>query len=270
MKTAGPADAVDLTTPSASPAQRRGQEKGYIQRGTLLSSIRCTVVAKKTCRYVEALERQQSQLVAGLRGLYRCLQNRQGWPGQPLEEVEGGHPLTHDILERLDLLHPSSSTSSICEDSVENLKRMQQKLLGIEMSLVRSRDLDLGGSHAESCPPLDEATTVESFPIKAHLFPTQCQDVWLADRELPADWLTQANDVAPEASQISWKMLLNDMTMTDQQAGSSHPLNELADFEEFSQPAICDRVYSDNNPTPDWNDIHHLDLSNLLQTPFSA
>ena len=36
--------------------------------------------------YVELLEQQQVQLVAGLRDLYTRLQNGQSWPGQPLRE----------------------------------------------------------------------------------------------------------------------------------------------------------------------------------------
>merc|ERR1712029_1246389 len=54
--------------------------------------------------YVEMLEQQQSQLVAGLRELYSKLRDGQPWPGAPLREAHGGHPLTHDILERLELL----------------------------------------------------------------------------------------------------------------------------------------------------------------------
>ncbi|KAK7178195.1 hypothetical protein PSPO01_15761 [Paraphaeosphaeria sporulosa] len=59
------------------------------------------------------LEQQQTQLVAGLRELYGRLRNGQCWPGQPLCDAQSGHPLTHDILERLDLLHSSNHESSV-------------------------------------------------------------------------------------------------------------------------------------------------------------
>lgn len=219
------------------------------------------------------LERQQSQLVAGLQSLYGCLQNRQGWPGQPLREVEGGHPLTHDILERLDLLHPSSSNSSSGQDSEEDSEGMEQKLLGIEMSLVRSRvpmDLDSGDRHIQSCSSFEGATTVESFPIKEHLSSTQAQGAWLVEREPPADWLTRANDGAPEAPQISWKALRNEITISDEQPVFRLPPDTVFDLEDFSQPTVYDRVYSSNLAMPDWSDVSYLDLNNLPQAPLSA
>jgi hypothetical protein len=74
------------------------------------------------------LEQQQTQLVAGLRELYSMLQSGQSWPGAPLREASGGYPLTHDILERLDLLH-SSDAGSNYEGFEEDCNRMQQKLL---------------------------------------------------------------------------------------------------------------------------------------------
>jgi len=51
------------------------------------------------------LERQQFKLVAGLRKLYCLLQKKEEWPGPPLQELSEGFPLTHDILERLGVLH---------------------------------------------------------------------------------------------------------------------------------------------------------------------
>jgi hypothetical protein len=81
-----------------------------------------------TNRYVEMLEQQQAQLVAAIRELYHRLNKGQGWPGQPLDEAHNGHPLTHDILERLDLLHPTSDSDSNFEFE-EDPNRMQQKLV---------------------------------------------------------------------------------------------------------------------------------------------
>ena len=85
------------------------------------------------------LEQQQTQLVAGLRELYSRLQNGQGWPGQPLREAQGGHPLTHDILERLDLLH-SSEGGGHYEGFEEDCNRMQQKLLERGAPYTRRRE----------------------------------------------------------------------------------------------------------------------------------
>ncbi|EON65146.1 hypothetical protein W97_04383 [Coniosporium apollinis CBS 100218] len=79
--------------------------------------------------YVEMLEQQQGQLVAGLRELYRRLQSGEGWPGSPLPNAQNGHPLTHNILERLDLLHLFDETISNYEGFEEDCTRMQQRLL---------------------------------------------------------------------------------------------------------------------------------------------
>ena len=98
---------------------RKGTHRSYCGRAQLLTHP----------SYVEMLEQQQSQLVAGLRELYNRLQTGQGWPGQPLREAQGGHPLTHDILERLDLLHASSDSNGNYEGFEEDCSRMQQKLL---------------------------------------------------------------------------------------------------------------------------------------------
>lgn len=78
-------------------------------------------------RYVEMLEQQQAQLVAGLRELYRRLNDGESWPGAPLAEQQGGHPLTHDILERLDLLQPKDGSTQY-EPFEEDFTRMEKRL----------------------------------------------------------------------------------------------------------------------------------------------
>jgi hypothetical protein len=122
-------------------------------------------------RYVEMLEQQQSQLVAGLRELYRKLQARESWPGSPLENVLDGHPLTHDILERLDLLHSSPDSPIKQEGFEEDLSRLQQRLIESGASLVRRRgsvssDSDPGLAHSEAShdtPPMPAMSYVEPF-----------------------------------------------------------------------------------------------------------
>ena len=104
------------------------------------------------------LEQQQAQIVAGMRELYRRLRTGEGWPGAWLEEFQisdntgsinvsksnTSHPLTHDILERLNLLHIRSGeeAGSPINDNVgrafsqqrfddfdENCTRLQQRLI---------------------------------------------------------------------------------------------------------------------------------------------
>ena len=68
------------------------------------------------------LEQQQAQLVSGLREMYRRLQAGENWPGKPLKQSHGGFPLTHDILERLNVLHADSPmTHDAFEDDLEAL-----------------------------------------------------------------------------------------------------------------------------------------------------
>lgn len=74
------------------------------------------------------LEQQQSQLVAGLRELYRRLQEGENWPGKPLKKnAIGGHPLTHDILERLDLLHSTNDMPIKHEGFEDDLSVLQEQ-----------------------------------------------------------------------------------------------------------------------------------------------
>jgi hypothetical protein len=75
------------------------------------------------------LEQQQAQLVTGLRELYRRLQAGEEWPGMPLKEYHGGHPLTHDILERLDLLHSTTDMPIKHEGFDEDLALLQRRCM---------------------------------------------------------------------------------------------------------------------------------------------
>ena len=75
-------------------------------------------------RYVEMLEQQQLQLVNGLQELYERLVNQQGWKGAPLDNSSNGHPLTHDILERLGALKTDSQISyEVFEDNVDAMRK---------------------------------------------------------------------------------------------------------------------------------------------------
>jgi hypothetical protein len=85
------------------------------------------------------LEQQQAQLVAGLRELYRRLHAGEGWPGTALNDALNGQPLTHDILERLDLLHMQTENHGMTDGFEEDTESMQRKLIESGASLVRRR-----------------------------------------------------------------------------------------------------------------------------------
>ena len=71
------------------------------------------------------LEQQQSQLVAGLQETYRRLMDGNLWPGAALSESEG-HPLTHDILARLNIVSSKADADDMFEEDCEKL---QQRLV---------------------------------------------------------------------------------------------------------------------------------------------
>ncbi|KAI9799187.1 MAG: hypothetical protein M1833_004227 [Piccolia ochrophora] len=76
--------------------------------------------------YVELLEQQQAQLVSGLQELYKRTKNGEGWAGGPLKDTELGHPLTHDILDRLGSLQQGRQGGP--EAFEEDTSLLQQRL----------------------------------------------------------------------------------------------------------------------------------------------
>lgn len=97
------------------------------------------------------LEHQQSQIVAGLRQTYRILLEQGKWPGSALKEYDG-HPLTHDILERLGILHfhGDGPDSPAFEDDLEKLQDRLITENGVSTSRQRRHS-----------PPSDEEPELE-------------------------------------------------------------------------------------------------------------
>jgi len=120
--------------------------------------------------YVEMLEQQQSQLVAGIREMYRRLQNGDDWPGAPLQDYEG-YPLTHDILERLDVLHMTGENPIKSEGFEDDFNRLQERLLEGGAGYVHhhhragsvSSDSEPGLSHADSPRDTPTSRSLSSF-----------------------------------------------------------------------------------------------------------
>ncbi|KAL8831651.1 MAG: hypothetical protein Q9170_005205 [Blastenia crenularia] len=97
------------------------------------------------------LEQQQAQLVNALQELYRRITNKEGWKGDLLDTSASGHPLTHDILERLDALRIDGHVSP--DRFEENTEILQQKLLAdgaVHIKRQLSPDSD---SDEEDAPP---------------------------------------------------------------------------------------------------------------------
>jgi hypothetical protein len=87
--------------------------------------------------YVEMLEQQQTQLVTGLHELYALVISDAGWKGAPLKESANGHPLVHDILERLGALKVESKVGF--EASEEDFHILRQKLASETGGIISPR-----------------------------------------------------------------------------------------------------------------------------------
>lgn len=99
--------------------------------------------------YVEMLESQQAQLVAGLQELYKRVQNGHGWPGSALKETSSGSPLTHDILERLGALKQDGNATH--DTFEEDLNTLQQRLIADGAGFMQRQPSH--DSHTDSSAP---------------------------------------------------------------------------------------------------------------------
>jgi len=239
--------------------------------------------------YVEMLEQQQTQLVAGLRELYSRLQKGESWPGQPLREAPGGHPLTHDILERLDLLHPSSDNSSNYEGFEEDCNRMQQKLLESGAPFTRRRgslSSDSEHGHASSSSSYNGTTPTRSFAFDSPFarnnapptppmnspFPRQSQLVPQVKQEAPMVSPTFMNTSALDPSALSRTGWMNDSIMMDEPVDFSKPMYGFDTFTSYDQSMMVDSIaINPNDPMmPDWSSPNDLDFSSFIQNPVGA
>jgi len=122
--------------------------------------------------YVEMLESQQAQLVAGLQELYRRAKNGQGWTGPSLKETSHGTFLTHDILEALGALNQEGCSETFEED----LNTLQQKMVANGASLMHrepSLDTSSESDHTSSFDSMSQKRPKFTDPFSAsHLPPT--------------------------------------------------------------------------------------------------
>lgn len=238
--------------------------------------------------YVEMLEQQQAQLVAGLRELYTRLQTGQGWPGQPLREAQGGHPLTHDILERLDLLHGPNENGGNYEGFEEDCCRMQHKLLERGAPLSRRRgsvssDSEHGHTSSPSSysgtPTARQISFTDPFarnnapptPPMNSPFPRQSQMTAPIKQESPmvSSTFVQTGALEPSALSRAW---MNDSMMMEEPMDFSKPMNGFENFNTYDQIMMVDSIYMDpSDPMmPDWNNTSDLDFNNFIQNPVGA
>jgi hypothetical protein len=272
---------VRLITLSVSSERGKSRKTKYIPKG--MSPSRVSMVVADLNRYVEMLEQQQTQLVAGLRELYTRLQRGESWPGQPLREASGGHPLTHDILERLDLLHSSNDNGSNYEGFEEDCNRMQQKLLERGAPFTRRRgsvssDSEHGQTSSNSSYGGTPVTRSFAFdtpfvrnnapptPPMNSPFPRQSQMVTPVKQESPMVSSTFMNTGALDPSALSRTAWMNDAIMMDEPVDFSKPMYGYDSF-GYDQTMMLDTIaINPNDPMmPDWNSTSDLDFSNFIQ-----
>lgn len=242
--------------------------------------------------YVEMLEQQQTQLVAGLRELYGRLQSGQGWPGQPLREQQGGHPLTHDILERLDLLHSSGDSGSNYEGFEEDCNKMQQKLLerGAPYTHRRgsiSSNSDHGhtsssGSSYGGTPTTRSIPYVEAFarnrapptPPMNSPFPRQSQLATSIKQEAHMVSPAYMNAGALDPSALSRQSWTSEPMMMDEPLDfnpkSMYTFDTFNSFDSNAMMLDPCVINSAGPMMPDWNDASDLDFSNFIHNPVTA
>lgn len=109
---------------SAKKLKTRSIPKG-LSATYLKISCRANAVIRRDS-YVEMLEQQQNQLVSGLQELYALMSSGASWKGAPLKASVNGHPLTHDILERLGVLKLDMNVETDAFE--EDLDVLRQKL----------------------------------------------------------------------------------------------------------------------------------------------
>ncbi|KAL1303270.1 hypothetical protein AAFC00_006681 [Neodothiora populina] len=131
--------------------------------------------------YVEMLEQQQSQLVAGLQETYRRLVAADMWPGAKLEE-HNGQPLTHDILAGLDLLEPKQDGSGEMEGFEEDCRSLERRMIsaGASYSARRgslSSESDHEHSHGNRSTTTSSRASVQDTPVTSRAQPI-FEDGW--------------------------------------------------------------------------------------------
>ena len=116
---------VDRTTQYVSLESVRSHTTRSIQKGKISSGLLVSMHSSPVPHsYVEMLEQQQLQLVNGLQELYDRLVNHKGWEGASLDCSNNGHPLTHDILERLGALKLESQINyEVFEDNIDAMRK---------------------------------------------------------------------------------------------------------------------------------------------------
>lgn len=274
--------------PYASLGRGKSRKTRSIPRGKLSLRAASSHMATNRCSYVEMLEQQQSQLVAGLRELYTRLQKGQSWPGAPLRNAQGGHPLTHDILERLDLLHPSNDSGSNYDGFEEDCNRMQQKLLEEGAPFTRRRasvssesehdhtssNSSYGGTPTTKTVPLSDPFARHNAPPTPPMhspFPRQSQIVAPIKQEaaiMPNGFMNTGALDPTALSRTNWQ---SDGMMMDEPLDFGKSVYGFETYGNMDQNTMMlDPIVVNDPAMPDWNTPNDLDFSSFIHNQAGA
>lgn len=163
------------TTRSVFLVNERSRMTRSTQKGMYLKHSNDPASMLIHLRYVEMLEQQQSQLVAGLQETYRRLFGAQLWPGARLAE-HNGKPLTHDILAGLNLLEMKQDGSGEMEMFEEDCQKLQQRLVLDGAPYVGRRgsfssESDHDSTFHQSHARTSSHSSLHGTPISSHAQP---------------------------------------------------------------------------------------------------
>jgi hypothetical protein len=204
------------------------------------------------------LEQQQSQLVSGLRDMYKKLQAGESWPGRPLKESHGGFPLTHDILERLNVLHSNDSAikHEAFEDDLALLQERCMRANGIAQNVRRRRAMS-----EESEPGLTSSASSShgmSSPAQSIAFPDAFSQhntpvTPSMDGDFYRPYTGKSQLAMPTTSQSSNFHPTPAALLQHAWAGQQYPLDQSMDVDIYSyNPSMgCDpQLFSNPNVFP--------------------
>ncbi|KAI9882190.1 MAG: hypothetical protein M1823_006068 [Watsoniomyces obsoletus] len=186
--------------------------------------------------YVEMLEQQQAQIVAGLQELYRRITEGECWPGPVLDDGGSGQPRVHDILDALGVLKQDRhGISAAFEEDFNVLQRRLYESGAPPMLRDRSMSLDSEMEMDESSTVADLASSVlppttntNPPPRRVHLPPTPPSGSELPMAPHPFVAHMTAQLPTPGAEEMM-QMDLNTMMQTAWNANARANANAMAD-----------------------------------------
>ena len=210
------------------------------------------------------LEQQQSQLVNALQELYRRITKCEGWKGDLLEVSSNGHPLTHDILERLDALRLDGHLSP--DRFEENPEILQQRLLTDGAVHIKRNISPESDSDEDDTPPRKQASPTKRS-LAESVLPTASQFPPTPPVQTPSTlWgdspgaYSSSDTIIPDTMQLHIQPPL----------WSQSPQSYEASFDFFPTPTMYDghvQLQQQPNPClpmPAWEDeIGNLQYNNL-------